>query len=176
MVVIEATTWMQAALSGLLAGAVAIAVTVAIEKLGGTWGGIIASMPVTNVAFTLGLGLANMDSREETVPAMFAVPLGMTLNVIVLLIWRYGMTRLWPYAVHDRSPSPHQRIAPLSTSDLDICSQIDINVIQYFRHVDNTSANLRHSHSSALYANSSHNQSPQHPHFSQPQWVYQVLF
>jgi len=42
-------------LSGLFAGLVAVAVTRAIEKLGGTAGGILATLPTTVVPASLGM-------------------------------------------------------------------------------------------------------------------------
>ena len=73
--------------SGISAGLLAIAVTVAIEKWGGRVGGILGSIPSTIIPASLGMwyGCA---SFEEWNQALAAVPIGMMLNALFLWTWR----------------------------------------------------------------------------------------
>lgn len=69
----------------VLAGAVAILATVAIEKLGGQAGGLIATLPSTIVPASLGIWAAD---PAALAPAMDAVAPGMLLNAGFLWLWR----------------------------------------------------------------------------------------
>ena len=62
-------------LSALLAGLVATAVTVAIEKWGGLVGGFLGTAPSTIVPAAIGMYLAG--GEDEIVSSMMVVPLGM---------------------------------------------------------------------------------------------------
>lgn len=75
----------------LFAGLVAIAVTVAIERLGGRLGGLLGTLPTTIVPASLGL-LAN--EPEVFRQAMNLAPAGMLLNALFLLLWRVLPARL----------------------------------------------------------------------------------
>ena len=77
----------QIVLAAALAGLVAIAVTVAIEKFGGLIGGILGTIPTTIVPAAAFMWLADpTDSAFQ--PAMGMVPVGMLLNAIFLWLWR----------------------------------------------------------------------------------------
>ena len=77
----------QIVLAAALAGIVAIAVTVAIEKFGGLIGGILGTIPTTIVPAAAFMWLAEpTDSAFQ--PAMGMVPVGMLLNAIFLWLWR----------------------------------------------------------------------------------------
>jgi len=72
-------------LSALLAGLVATAVTVAIEKWGGLVGGFLGTVPSTIVPAGIGMYLAG--GEDEIVSSMMVVPLGMLLNALFLGAW-----------------------------------------------------------------------------------------
>ena len=69
----------------LLAGAVAVLVTVAIERFGGVLGGILGTLPTTIVPASLGLWDGDPAAFAQT---MGAVPAGMLLNAGFLYLWR----------------------------------------------------------------------------------------
>jgi len=71
--------------SALLAGVVATAVTVAIEKWGGLVGGLLGTVPSTIVPAGIGMYLAG--GEEALVVSMMVVPLGMLLNALFLGAW-----------------------------------------------------------------------------------------
>lgn len=74
-------------LAATLAGLVAIAVTVAIEKFGGILGGIFGTVPTTIIPAAAFMWLA--DSNQSTFEsAMGMVPVGMLLNAVFLWLWR----------------------------------------------------------------------------------------
>ena len=72
-------------LSALLAGVVATAVTVAIEKWGGLGGGLLGTAPSTIVPAGIGMYLAG--GEEALIASMSIVPLGMLLNALFLGAW-----------------------------------------------------------------------------------------
>ena len=77
----------QIILAAVMAGFVAIAVTIAIEKFGGLIGGILGTIPTTIVPAAAFIWLA--DSNDTAFqPAMGMVPIGMLLNAIFLWLWR----------------------------------------------------------------------------------------
>ena len=78
-------------LPALGAGLVAIGASVAIEKLGGVRGGLIASLPSTIVPAALGIFASNPHGFAD---AMATVPLGMLVNALFLLLWRLIPPRL----------------------------------------------------------------------------------
>ena len=71
--------------TSLLAGLVAIAATIAVERLGGKMGGIIATLPTTIVPATWGFWAV---SEGMPVKALAAVPMGMLVNAGFLWCWR----------------------------------------------------------------------------------------
>ena len=77
----------QILLAAFLAGLVAIAVTVAIEKFGGLIGGILGTIPTTIVPAAAFMWLAE-PTDVAFQPAMGMVPVGMLLNAIFLWLWR----------------------------------------------------------------------------------------
>ena len=89
--------WM---LPALFASAVAIGVTVAIERLGGKKGGLVGSVPTTIIPASIGLYAASptVTAFQE---ALFITPVGMLLNSLFLFVWRLVPPRLplWPSAV-----------------------------------------------------------------------------
>jgi len=72
---------------GVFAGAVAIIATVAIERFGGIVGGVISSSPTTIIATAVGVAYVTQSTRSVT-DAMFTIPTGMLIDVLVLLVWR----------------------------------------------------------------------------------------
>jgi len=77
----------QILLAAVLAGLVAIAVTVSIEKFGGLIGGILGTIPTTIVPAAAFMWLAEPDDSAFQA-AMGMVPVGMLLNAIFLWLWR----------------------------------------------------------------------------------------
>eukprot|EP01087_Luapelamoeba_hula_P013366 TRINITY_DN3816_c1_g1_i1.p1 TRINITY_DN3816_c1_g1~~TRINITY_DN3816_c1_g1_i1.p1 ORF type:complete len:327 (-),score=52.70 TRINITY_DN3816_c1_g1_i1:5-985(-) len=88
-------------LMGVAAAIVAIIATVAIERLGGVVGGIISTSPTTIIATALGIAYQTQ-SKAAVMNAMFSVPTGMFINILVLFVWRQAPTytpERWPLAV-----------------------------------------------------------------------------
>ncbi|MEO1272784.1 MAG: hypothetical protein AAFX99_32245, partial [Myxococcota bacterium] len=83
----------QAWWPALFAGVVAIGVTMAIERWGGTIGGLLGTLPTTIVPASLGL-YATAATPEAFTVAMCAVPAGMLLDVVFLYLWRIIPPRL----------------------------------------------------------------------------------
>jgi len=71
--------------AAFFAAFVAIAVTVAIEKFGGRLGGLIGTLPSTIVPASIGFYSESEDFNQ----AMWAVPIGMAVNVLFLWSWRW---------------------------------------------------------------------------------------
>ena len=76
-----------AVISSLFSCVIAIISTIAIEKLGGTLGGVLATTPTTIVPYSFGLVLANT-STDDIDTAMFSVPIGILLTTFYLILWR----------------------------------------------------------------------------------------
>ena len=72
-------------LPAVFAALVAILVTVAIERFGGRVGGLIATLPSTIVPASIGF----YGESENYAHAMWAVPVGMTVNFLFLWSWRW---------------------------------------------------------------------------------------
>jgi len=83
----------DAAVAGLFAGAVAVLVTVVIERLGGVVGGLLGTLPTTIVPASIGIARAS-SSTDAMQAALFAVPAGMLLNALYLALWRFLPARL----------------------------------------------------------------------------------
>lgn len=95
-------------LSGLFAALVAVGVTRAIELLGGTLGGLIATLPTTVVPAALGValsggcsawplaGAAQACNSALLLEALFSLPQGMLASCLFLTLWRYAPARLPP--------------------------------------------------------------------------------
>ena len=71
----------------LLAGVVAIAVTLAVERWGGRVGGLLGTLPTTIVPAAAGIWLASPDP-EAFLAAMSMTPVGMWVDVLFLWAWR----------------------------------------------------------------------------------------
>ena len=76
-----------ALISSLLSCFIAILSTIAIEKLGGTLGGVIATTPTTILPYSFGLVLAGT-SVADIDTAMFSVPVGILITTFYLILWR----------------------------------------------------------------------------------------
>ncbi len=83
-----AELWLTAVLSGMFAGVVAVLVTLAIERTGGLLGGVLGTLPTTIVPASIGLAL-QVSSPTDLQTAMATVPVGMLIDGIYLLQWRY---------------------------------------------------------------------------------------
>lgn len=81
-----------AVLSGLFAAVVAVAVTRAIERLGGLFGGVLGTSPTTIVPTAIGLSLRL--SGCKLVESMVTVSVGMLVNAAFLATWRFLPPRL----------------------------------------------------------------------------------
>ena len=71
----------------LFAGAVAILATVVVERLGGSLGGILSSIPTTIVPAAIGIYGRDPDP-DNFRRAMAFVPVGILLNAGYLVLWR----------------------------------------------------------------------------------------
>jgi hypothetical protein len=77
----------------LLAGAVAIGATVAVERFGARTGGLLATLPTTIVPAGWGMWAGAQDVGAFG-DAMGAVPIGMLVNASFLWVWRVLPPRL----------------------------------------------------------------------------------
>lgn len=73
--------------SALFAGLVAVGATVAVERLGGRVGGVLATTPSTILAAAAGV-FAAAPTEAAFQAAMSATPAGMLLNALFLWLWR----------------------------------------------------------------------------------------
>ena len=78
---------MHVFLSAFFSGIVAILATVAIERLGGKYGGILASIPTTIIPASIGFWLT-AESQSDFQDSLYIVPVGMLINALFLLLWR----------------------------------------------------------------------------------------
>ena len=83
------------------AGLVAIGATVAIERLGGRIGGLLATLPTTIVPASIGIAVA-APTVDETRAALYAVPGAMLINVGFLWLWRALPPRLPAWSLRGR--------------------------------------------------------------------------
>lgn len=77
----------------VLAGVMAIAATLAVERWGGVVGGVLGTLPTTIVPAALGLFAADK-GVEAFQDALHVTPVGMLLNVGFLYLWRVLPERL----------------------------------------------------------------------------------
>ena len=77
-------------LAALAAGCVAVLATIAVERMGGVLGGVLASIPTTIVPAALGFYWAGKGFEAP----LLAVPFGMLVNAIFLYTWRAFPPRL----------------------------------------------------------------------------------
>ena len=85
------------ALAAGAAALVAVAATVAVERLGGRVGGVVATVPTTIVPATAAIWLSlpvGEDSLESYRVSMSLIPIGMLLCGLVLATWRLLPQRL----------------------------------------------------------------------------------
>lgn len=85
------------ALPAAFAGLVAMFATVAVERLGGRRGGLLATVPSTIVAYALGSFAASADTATFAA-SMAAVPAGMLVDAAFLWTWRVLPRRLPPWS------------------------------------------------------------------------------
>ena len=85
---------------------IAVLCTVAIEKLGGVSGGILATTPTTIVPFSFGLAMAD-PTMDEVRDAMLAVPIAICLTSLSLAVWREAPRMRCVKAM----PSPYLQVA-----------------------------------------------------------------
>lgn len=74
-------------LPAAFAGIVAVLSTIAVERLGGTLGGVLSSIPTTIVPAAIGIWGAG-DDVDGFRRAMAFVPIGILLNAGYLVLWR----------------------------------------------------------------------------------------
>ena len=72
-------------LAALMAGIVATAVTVLIEKYGGVIGGILGTIPTTIIPASI--GMASEGGDDALIISLAIVPAGMLINAIFLSVW-----------------------------------------------------------------------------------------
>jgi len=102
----------SALLPAILAGMVAILATLAIERLGGRIGGLLASLPSTIVPASIGFWWA-APHLSDFQHSMYAVPPGMLVTALFLWTWRVLPARL-------PQKSLRQRLALMSGISLSI--------------------------------------------------------
>jgi len=73
--------------SALIAGVIAILVTLAIERWGGLTGGLLGTMPSTIVPAAAGISLAGDQALLNQ--SLAIIPLGMLINGLFLAVWIY---------------------------------------------------------------------------------------
>ena len=78
--------------AAIAAGAVAILVTVLIERYGGVVGGALGTVPTTIVPAVAGMASAQGDA--ELMESLSVVPAGMLVNAIFLSGWIFLPSRL----------------------------------------------------------------------------------
>jgi hypothetical protein len=85
------TNWVgltfNAIMSAGFAGLVAVGVTVAIERLGGTLGGVLGTLPTTVVPASIGLTY-QAENLTRLWQVLFLLPVNMTLATAFLYMWR----------------------------------------------------------------------------------------
>lgn len=85
----------------LFAAAIAITITVVIEKLGGKKGGLLGSLPSTIVPATMGI-YASAPDIEAFQEAMYITPAGMLVNGLFLYLWIVVPPRVPALGTHAR--------------------------------------------------------------------------
>ena len=90
----------QILLAAILAGLVAIAVTIAIEKYGGVIGGALGTVPTTIVPAAAFIWIAD-SSQSSFNSSMGMVPVGMLLNSFFLWLWRFTPSKVpnWSFGI-----------------------------------------------------------------------------
>ena len=88
-------------LPALLAAAVAVLVTVAIERMGGRKGGLIGTLPTTIVPACIGI-YESAEGLQAFQSAMWITPAGMLIDGIFLYMWRVVPGRLPMMGLYQR--------------------------------------------------------------------------
>jgi len=86
-------TALDIAVPSAFAGVVAVAATIAVERLGGVSGGILSSIPTTIVPAALGIHARSADP-DSFRRAMAFVPVGILLTAGYLVLWRVIPARI----------------------------------------------------------------------------------
>lgn len=81
------------AVPSLFAGGVAITATVLVERLGGSVGGIISTVPTTIVPAAIGIWWRRTNP-DDFINAMAFVPIGTLMNAAYLVLWRVVPARV----------------------------------------------------------------------------------
>jgi hypothetical protein len=81
------------AIPSLFAGGVAITATVLVERLGGSVGGIISTVPTTIVPAAIGIWWRRTNP-DDFINAMAFVPIGTLMNAAYLVLWRVVPARV----------------------------------------------------------------------------------
>ena len=79
----------EAFLSAFLAGLATILIALAIEKLGGLKGGVLATFPSTVVPFSLGIAAQYENDFVKIKRALCTVGIVMIGNALFLWVWRF---------------------------------------------------------------------------------------
>jgi len=93
----------DAAIPAIIAGGVAIAATVLVERLGGRIGGLLSSVPTTIVPAAVAL-YSRCESSEDFAIAMALVPLGTALNAGYLGLWLLLPPIICAHRIGGRAP------------------------------------------------------------------------
>jgi uncharacterized membrane protein len=81
------------ALPALFAGFVAILSTIAVERLGGTLGGVLSCVPTTIIAAAIGI-YGRGEDIDGFRRSMAFIPVGILMNAGYLLLWRIAPAKL----------------------------------------------------------------------------------
>lgn len=81
--------WVISLTSGITSGGVAVTVCALIERYGGALGGVLGTMPGTITPASLGLWYAR-SSLASFRMSLASAPIGLGVNALFLMTWRYG--------------------------------------------------------------------------------------
>ncbi|MBL6891550.1 MAG: hypothetical protein ISR22_05825 [Candidatus Poseidoniaceae archaeon] len=121
-------------LPAILAGIVAILVTLAIERFGGLVGGVLGTIPSTIIPAAA--GFYHIDGKEGLLSSMSIVPLAMMVNGLFLSVWII----LPKYVSDKKTPLLFTTIASLFTWAL--FAYIALSIADYSVSVDISPATL----------------------------------
>lgn len=93
----------DAALPSAIAGGVAVAATVLVERLGGRIGGLVSSVPTTIIPAAVALH-TRCESPDDFATAMALVPIGTALNAGYLGLWLLLPPFLCAHRIGHRAP------------------------------------------------------------------------
>ena len=121
-------------LPAILAGIVAILVTLAIERFGGLVGGVLGTIPSTIIPAAA--GVYHIDGKEGLLSSMSIVPLAMMVNGLFLSVWII----LPKYVSDKKTPLLFTTIASLFTWAL--FAYIALSIADYSVSIDISPATL----------------------------------